>query len=97
MRESLQLKPKDKRLYVIDGGRMIVQPVHGGISRLKGIFRDAVKGPIDFKKLREETKRIVAERVLAHHVQFMRDRGVQALYSYDTDFDTIPGIRRLEP
>lgn len=64
VRESLQLKPKDKLLYVIDGGRMIVQPVHGGISRLKGIFRDAVKGPIDFKKLREETKRLVAARVL---------------------------------
>lgn len=33
----------------------------------------------------------------AYHVQFMRDRGVQVIYSYDTDFDTIPGIRRLEP
>ncbi len=30
-------------------------------------------------------------------VAAMRDAGVEALYSYDADFDRIPGIRRREP
>ena len=33
----------------------------------------------------------------AYHGALMRARGIGAIYSYDTDFDLIPGIRRLEP
>ena len=64
VRDSLHLKPKDKLLFMVEGDRIIIRPVHGGIHHLKGIFKGAIKGPIDFKKLREETKRIVARKIL---------------------------------
>lgn len=33
----------------------------------------------------------------AYHAALMERRGALELYSYDTDFDRIPGITRLEP
>lgn len=65
VRDSLHLKPKDKLLYVLDGDRVIVQPVHREIARLKGIFKHVTRRPIDFRRLREETKRIVGRRFTA--------------------------------
>ena len=64
IRERLRLQPKDKLLYLVEGSEVIVRAVHADIRNLKGVFRGAVKGPIDFKKLREKTKRVVASRVL---------------------------------
>ena len=64
VRESLHLKAKDKLLYVMEGDHVIVRPIHGSLLGLKGIFKGVVKGPIDFKKLREETKRIVARKIV---------------------------------
>jgi AbrB family looped-hinge helix DNA binding protein len=64
VRDSLHLKPKDKLFYVVEGDTMIVRPVHGDIRQLKGIFKGAVKGPINFRKLREETKQMVTREIL---------------------------------
>ena len=64
VRDSLHLKPKDKLLYIVEGDHAIVRPLHGSLLGLKGIFKGVVKGPIDFKKLREETKRIVAQKIV---------------------------------
>ena len=33
----------------------------------------------------------------AYHAALMEERGETELYSYDADFDQVPGIRRLEP
>lgn len=33
----------------------------------------------------------------AYHVALMQARGLSQLYSYDTDFDRLPDIQRLEP
>lgn len=33
----------------------------------------------------------------AYHAQMMHDRRVTSIHSYDTDFDKLPAIRRLEP
>ena len=33
----------------------------------------------------------------AYHAAFMESRSIQTIYSYDTDFDQIPGITRREP
>lgn len=33
----------------------------------------------------------------AYHGALMRARGIGAIYSYDTDFELIPGIQRIEP
>ena len=64
VRDSLRLKPKDKLLYVMEGDHVVLRPIHGSILGLKGIFKRVVKGPINFKRLREETKRIVAEQAV---------------------------------
>jgi predicted nucleic acid-binding protein len=33
----------------------------------------------------------------AHHVVLMQDLGITEIISFDTDFDGIPGITRVEP
>ena len=64
VRKQLHLKPHDKLVVLTDGDRAILRPIHGDIRDLKGILRDAVKGPIDFKKLRREFETAMAERQL---------------------------------
>jgi AbrB family looped-hinge helix DNA binding protein len=66
VRKSLGLKPNDKLLYVVSGDSVILRPIHGSLLGLRGIFKDAVKGkgPVDFKKLREETKRAIGKRIV---------------------------------
>jgi len=62
VRDSLHLKPKDKLLYTLEGDRVIVQPVHHEITHLRGIFRHVARRPIDFQRLRKDTKRMVGRR-----------------------------------
>ncbi len=64
VREALRLRPKDKLLYVIEGDTAIVRSIHGTIVGLKGVFKDAVRRPINFRTLREDVKRIVTTRVV---------------------------------
>ena len=65
IREYLHLKPHDTLVFVPDGDRVVMKPLHGSILDLKGILKPYHKaGPIDFKKLREQTKRIVAKKIL---------------------------------
>lgn len=33
----------------------------------------------------------------AYNIAFMEDREIKEIYSYDTDFDKVEGIKRLEP
>lgn len=63
IRLFLRLKPLDKIVYVIDNGRVILEPVSGDILELRGTVK-APKGPVDFKRLREEAKKKVAQKVL---------------------------------
>lgn len=63
IRDSLHLKPKDKLLYVVSGDAVILRPLHGSLRGLKGLFKHVVRRPVEFHKLREETKRIVGKRV----------------------------------
>jgi AbrB family looped-hinge helix DNA binding protein len=65
IREYLRLKSKDVVLYIPDGARVVMKPLRGTLSDLKGIFKPYHKGgAVDFKKLREQTKQIVARRIL---------------------------------
>jgi len=65
IREYLHLKPKDALMYVPSGDRVVIKPLRGSILDLKGIFHSYHKGgPINFKRLREETKRIVAKKIV---------------------------------
>ena len=60
IREKLHLKPHDKIVVTTDGNRAVLQPIHGTIMGLKGIFHRKGMKPIDFKKLREEAEKGMA-------------------------------------
>ena len=64
VREKLHIKPKDRITFTVDGDHAILHAIHGDILGLKGIFRDAVKGPIDFRKLRQEAEEGMAAEAL---------------------------------
>lgn len=84
IRDHLHLKPHDVLIFLPDGDRVVMQPLRGSILDLKGILKPYHKaGPIDF--------------IDAYNAAVMQARGLQTIYSYDTDFDRLSGIRRLEP
>lgn len=33
----------------------------------------------------------------AYNASYMQDRGLTEIYTWDTDFDSVPGITRVEP
>ena len=66
VREYLGLKAHDKLLYVPDKGAVLVTPVKGSLHGLRGAFKVPrwEKKPVDFKKLRREFERGMADRAL---------------------------------
>lgn len=64
VREELHLKPHERFTVITDGDRAIFRPIHGTILDLKGIFHRPGMKPIDFKKLREEAEKGMAEDVI---------------------------------
>jgi len=61
VRERLHLKPHDRLLVFTEGDTAILRPIRGTILGLKGIFHRPGMKPIDFKKLREEFEKGMAE------------------------------------
>ena len=65
IREYLHLKPHDTLLFYPDGSHVIMKPLRGSLSHLAGAFKPYhTGGPIDFKKLRERTKRVVSRKIV---------------------------------
>lgn len=62
IREKLHIKPKDRITFSVEGDHAILHAIHGDIRDLKGIFKHAVKGPIDFKALRRKFETAMAKR-----------------------------------
>ena len=63
VRNLLGLKPKDRIFYLIEGERVILRPLKGNILDLRGSVTTKEK-PIDFKKLRDNTRKKVARRIV---------------------------------
>ena len=63
IRNLLKLKPNDKIIYLTEGEKVILKPLRGNILELRGSVRTKKK-PIDFKKLREDTRKIVTRKIL---------------------------------
>jgi len=63
VRNLLGLKPKDRIFYLIEGERVILKPLKGNILDLRGSVNTKEK-PIDFKKLRDNTRKKVARRIV---------------------------------
>ncbi len=60
IRQFLGLKPKDRLLYLIEGGKVILKPLQGDILELRGSVRPK-KSPEDFDAIRA-----AAQKALAH-------------------------------
>jgi AbrB family looped-hinge helix DNA binding protein len=63
IRNFLNLAPQDKILYLVEGKKVVIKPLKGNILDLKGSVNVKDK-PIDFKKLRSETKKKVAGKIV---------------------------------
>lgn len=63
VRKLLGLKPKDRIFYLIEGERVVLRPLKGNILDLRGSVSTKEK-PIDFKKLRDNTRKKVARRIV---------------------------------
>ena len=63
IRNLLKLKPNDKILYLVEGEKVMLKPLRGNILELRGSVATKKK-PIDFKKLREDTRKKVAHKIL---------------------------------
>ena len=63
IRNLLGLKPKDRIFYLIEGERVVLKPLKGNILDLRGSVNTKEK-PIDFKTLRDNTRKKVAQRIV---------------------------------
>jgi len=63
VRKLLGLKPKDRIFYLIEGERVVLKPLKGNILDLRGSVNTKEK-PIDFKKLRDNTRKNVARSIV---------------------------------
>ena len=63
IRNYLNLAPNDKILYLMEGNKVVIKPLKGNILDLKGSVKTKDK-PIDFRKLRRETKKKVARKIV---------------------------------
>ena len=63
VRNLLGLEPNDKIFYMVEGKRVILKPLKGNILDLRGSVATKEK-PIDFKKLRDTTRKKVARRIV---------------------------------
>ena len=63
VRNLLGLEPNDKIFYMVEGKRVVLKPLKGNILDLRGSVATKEK-PIDFKKLRDTTRKKVARRIV---------------------------------
>ena len=66
VRDYLGIQPHDKLVYTPENGKVVVTPLKGTIRGLKGAFRLPAweKKPLDFKKLRRQFERGMAEHAV---------------------------------
>jgi len=63
VRNLLGLKPNDRIFYLIEGERVVLKPLKGNILDLRGSVNTKER-PIDFKKLRDNTRKKVVRRIV---------------------------------
>jgi predicted nucleic acid-binding protein len=60
-------------------------------AKLKVVERETVLRGLEFFETHE------MDFIDAYHAAFLEAHGITTIYSYDTDFDQVPGITRREP
>ncbi len=61
VRKEAHLKAHDRLVVTANGESITLRPIHGTILDLKGVFHRPGMKPIDFKKLREQFEKGMAE------------------------------------
>ncbi|MEA1935506.1 MAG: AbrB/MazE/SpoVT family DNA-binding domain-containing protein [Thermodesulfobacteriota bacterium] len=63
VRKALNLKPSEKVIVVVEGDQAVIKPLKGNILDIGGSVKipDNEK-PVDFRKIREEVRKKVAEK-----------------------------------
>jgi looped-hinge helix DNA binding domain, AbrB family len=63
VRKTLNLKPSEKVIVVVEGDQAVIKPLKGNILDIGGSVKipDNEK-PVDFRKIREEVRKKVAEK-----------------------------------
>lgn len=65
VRKALNLKPSEKVIVVVEGDQAVIKPLKGNILDIGGSVKipDNEK-PVDFRKIREEVRKKVAEKTV---------------------------------
>ncbi|MBI2953741.1 MAG: type II toxin-antitoxin system PrlF family antitoxin, partial [Chloroflexi bacterium] len=106
VRKHLGVKTHDKIVFVIEpeGTVELKAPRYRSIASLRGAA-GSLKKPLSWSEMREISREerldVYANTKLdfgdALIIASMQQAGSELLYSYDTDFDRIPGITRRSP
>ncbi|HIC91381.1 MAG TPA: AbrB/MazE/SpoVT family DNA-binding domain-containing protein [Syntrophaceae bacterium] len=65
IRKTLNLKPSEKVIIVVEGDQAIIKPLKGDILNIGGSIRVSDKEkPVDFHKVREEVKKTIAKKAV---------------------------------
>jgi AbrB family looped-hinge helix DNA binding protein len=62
IRTLLKLKPKDRLLYFVEEGKVILKPLHGNILELRGSVSPRER-PEDFDAIRAATRKTMAKKI----------------------------------
>ncbi len=63
IRDFLDLHSNEQIVYVRDAGRVYIQAVKGNILDAAGAFKRPFRSGVDFKKVRQLTKGIIAKKI----------------------------------
>lgn len=63
IRAFLKLEAKDKILYQVETGKVIMRPLKGDILDLRGSVKTEEK-PVDFEKIRKVTRKRIARNIV---------------------------------
>ena len=63
IRAFLKLEAKDKILYQVEKGKVIMRPLKGDILDLRGSVKTEEK-PVDFEKIRKVTRKRIARNIV---------------------------------
>jgi AbrB family looped-hinge helix DNA binding protein len=63
IRDLLNIKPNDRIFYLVEGGKVILKPIHGDILELRGSVPTPVR-PADFNAIRVATRKKIAGKIV---------------------------------
>jgi antitoxin PrlF len=94
VRRLLGANPRDKIAFQVEGDSVRLVPVTLTLEQVSGSVTP-LERPENFGERSRAAKEEKAQD--AHCVAHMQQAGIDAILSYDTDFDRITEVQRVEP